>query len=791
MRVLVTDGDNRAALATTRALGRLGHDVLVGERRNGSLAHTSRYCRARVVYPNPVNDSDRFVESLSETVRAQGIDVLMPVADITTFLVTEHRQRFACEVPCAPADVVQRAANKIDIVATAAELGVPVPVSVVVEDPSRVPAFEHLGFPVVIKPWKSRIRTDRGWASTAVSFADTREALLSDLASRPSHEFPVLLQERLIGPGLGVFVCMHQGRLVATFSHRRLRERPPWGGVSVLSESTAIDPEACRHAARLLKRIGWQGAAMVEFKRDERDGLPKLMEINGRFWGSMQLAVDAGVNFPALALQTVTGQPFEATTAYRIGVRERWFWGDVDALLVSLWPGSNSWRLAGRSKLRALRDFCAFVGQRLHYDNPKADDWWPFVTETRTWFRTLAEGASRAAAPAVTDEAAVVSVMAAGHASPGTFNQRSTPFGVTHNGDVRIRIARSFEELGLDEGKWNALVASSSTNSVFQTYQWVRSWADVYGRDRTCLFVVAEGAEGTLGVIPLVVDATPGRPRVARFVGDGRADYSDVLAPSGSASLIERMVEALLLDDGWDGLDLHNIPKASPTSTAIEATCSRHGVPAIVDADAICSALLIEGREDGALRVLTKPSLRRRRSYFARTGGLSVRHLTTVEDVLPLLDAFFDQHVRRWAGSSTPSLFTNEQNRQFYRTLTRRLADTPWLLFTSIEQSGRPIAMHYGFDYDGVVTWYKPSFEPAVARHSPGLALLGELIDYSISNRRRELDFTWGDEPFKARFTNHIRHIVRLQVFRKPMRYAMARVSRTARAAARLAIGTS
>jgi predicted ATP-grasp superfamily ATP-dependent carboligase len=395
MRILVTDGDNRATLAITRALGRLGHHILVGDKGAGALAQASRYCHTAVRYPDPVAESDHFVSVLARLAREHQVDAVLPVADITTFLVTGHRDQFACAVPCADAEVVARAANKVDIVRIAEEIGVPVPASVVVHDPQVIPPTAHLGFPLVIKPWQSRIRTAAGWASTGVSYADTPAELASDLAARPPHEFPVLLQERLVGPGVGVFACVHDGRPVATFSHRRLRERPPWGGVSVLCESAEVDPAAGDHAARLLAAIGWQGVAMVEFKRDLRDGVPKLMEINGRFWGSLQLAIDAGVNFPALLVQTITGEPFAPQPPYRVGIRERWLWGDVDALLVTLRPGRNAARLAGRSRLRAIGDFLEFRAADLHYDNPKWDDRAPFAAETRSWFRKLAAGARR------------------------------------------------------------------------------------------------------------------------------------------------------------------------------------------------------------------------------------------------------------------------------------------------------------------------------------------------------------------------------------------------------------
>lgn len=389
MKVLVTDGDNRAALAITRSLGRAGHHVVVGEKHSPSLARTSRYCAGGLVYPDPARASDEFVAFLADAVRAQGIDVLMPVADITTLLITRHRDAFGrCAIPFASADTLERAADKVDVVQTAMRLGVPVPRSVVVNCPDRVPEHD-LPFPLVIKPARSRIRTSRGWVSTSVSFAGSEAELRRDLASRPAHEFPVMLQERIVGPGKGVFAYYHGGRPVALFSHKRIREKPPWGGVAVLSESIAVDPEAQKHALRLLDELQWDGVAMVEFKEDVRDGTPKLMEINGRYWGSLQLAIDAGVDFPAMLVRGVRGDLEEPQQPYRIGVRNRWLWGDVDSLLATLFgqiPGRGAER-AGRTA--ALVDFARFWAPGLHYENPKSDDLRPWLFESRRWFQSV------------------------------------------------------------------------------------------------------------------------------------------------------------------------------------------------------------------------------------------------------------------------------------------------------------------------------------------------------------------------------------------------------------------
>src|SRR5687768_14456432 len=111
MRVLVTDGDNRAALAVTRSLGRAGHEVIVGERRSPSLAGTSRYCAGRIIYPNPVTAPDAFVDELIDVVRQNDVEALIPIADITTLLITGDRNRFECAIPFADVDVIDRAAD--------------------------------------------------------------------------------------------------------------------------------------------------------------------------------------------------------------------------------------------------------------------------------------------------------------------------------------------------------------------------------------------------------------------------------------------------------------------------------------------------------------------------------------------------------------------------------------------------------------------------------------------------------------------------------------------------------
>jgi predicted ATP-grasp superfamily ATP-dependent carboligase/CelD/BcsL family acetyltransferase involved in cellulose biosynthesis len=755
MRIFVTDGENRAALAVTRSLGRAGHEVLVGEKHSPSLAHVSRYCARRVVYPDPVTASDAFVESLARVVRAERIDVLIPVADITTFLVTRHRDRFpaSCAVPFADADVLARAANKVEIVQTAMRLGVPVPRTVIVCDPGRIPEHD-LGYPVVIKPRQSRVQTPTGWVSSGVSYAVDSAQLARDLAVRPRHEFPLMLQERIVGPGMGVFACYEKGRPVALFSHRRLRERPPWGGVSVLSESAPLCPKARDYATRLLDELGWHGVAMVEFKRDLRDGEPKVMEINGRFWGSLQLAIDAGVDFPGLLVQSAVSGRFEPQAPYRLGVRSRWLWGDLDSLLLSLFSKNGPPGAAAVSRARAILNFATFWGKDLRYDNPRPDDVRPWLLETSRRFQTAASSVVRRSTPA----------------------PRPAPASPALSVSVS-----SLDRTGVDDRGWNELAAGSDTHSVFQTHEWTRAWWNTYGEQFEPLFITAADHAGVAGIAPLVLEQRASGQCAVKFAGDGRSDYCDFLIARDQPEVLRSIFEALSRDQRWHAIELNNIPSHSRTVGLIHELAARMGYRSLADDLYPCPTLLIEGHEDDARRIVDKPSLRRRTNYFQRNGRLVCRNLTTAAEIEPYLNAFFDQHVARWGGSASSSLFLDPRNRAFYRELTRQIAPRGWLLFSVVEFNGRPIAFHYGFDYNGSVIWYKPTFDPEFEQHSPGIVMVRHLIGYAIEQKRRELDFTVGDEPFKRRFTNSTRRTVGMYLFRDPAAYYWARSKRELR----------
>ena len=169
-------------------------------------------------------------------------------------------------------------------------------------------ALRELRAPFVVKPVQSKIWFEGEWIPTAVRYAADAAQLREILqGTRWLGHVTLLVQECIHGEGQGVFALYDHGRPLAWFAHRRVREKPPSGGISVVCESVPLDARMQAHAERLLSAAGWHGVAMVEFKV-ATDGSPYVIEVNGRFWGSLQLAVDSGVDFPLMLYRLAMGE---------------------------------------------------------------------------------------------------------------------------------------------------------------------------------------------------------------------------------------------------------------------------------------------------------------------------------------------------------------------------------------------------------------------------------------------------------------------------------------------------
>ncbi len=365
--IAVIGPDSPIGLTVVRELGEHGLPVLALGRSQHSLSRHSRHVTAFETIAGPLADC------------LPGI--VARYAPLAILAVSEHHlvelaalkgMMGDTKVLCPDPDKLAVVLDKRRTLEIAAALGIDVPQSwqpLAGED--RTAKAAMLSFPVAIK-WAdpgevSQALEAAGIALEKVEYADRPDALMAILSRYNALGRYPLVQEWCPGEGLGQMLHMHEGRATLAFQHRRLREWPPTGGVSSFCE--AVPPSL--HAAQmekseaLLRAIGWQGPAMVEYRHDPATGRYRLMEINGRFWGSIPLAHHCGAHFAweqlrseALGQQAVvTARPFKNR-------RARYAIPDAKHLAAILKDSSIP---RARRMRFAVRFFADFLDPRVRY----------------------------------------------------------------------------------------------------------------------------------------------------------------------------------------------------------------------------------------------------------------------------------------------------------------------------------------------------------------------------------------------------------------------------------------
>ena len=392
--VIVTDGEQRSALAVVRSLG-IEYRCVVTASSRAAIAGGSRFCARRVLVPDPLEQPHDFAESIIALARDEKASLVIPISEAAVLAILPVRSRLLPSVvPFPDLETFNALTDKQRLLAEASKLGISIPAQEVVPDRASAASmdFGSLPYPVVLKPTRSVADSAGRRAKLSVSYAADEDELHERIRCLPAAAFPLLVQQRIVGPGTGIFLLVWDSQERARFAHRRLCEKPPSGGVSVYRESIPVDEDLLERSRALLDLFRWRGVAMVEYKRDATTSQPYLMEVNGRFWGSLQLAIDAGVDFPRLLAASALGEAAKPQHPYRVGVRSRWWWGQVDHLVGRVTPRAAEVQLppGTRSASRALGDLLLGPFRPEDYEEIlRWNDPRPFWNETIRWMGAL------------------------------------------------------------------------------------------------------------------------------------------------------------------------------------------------------------------------------------------------------------------------------------------------------------------------------------------------------------------------------------------------------------------
>jgi len=374
MSVLVTDGHFRKTLAVVRSLGRKGIPVTVGERTFLNTSFFSKYCAKRLVYPSPRRFPDQFIEFLLKEIKESHYDCLFPMEEETLLLLAKYHSEISQYTYLLSPDLkqIEFVRDKRNLMEFAESHGIPAPKTFQIQGTEDLHS-SSIPIPAVIKP-----RISSG--SFGIVYVKKKEDLIPSYQSvHERYPFPII--QEWIPDGGGTYglsaLFDETSSIKAAFVHKKLRMYPVQGGPSTLREGVE-HPQIMALGLSLLKSLNWVGVGMIEFKVDPRDGIPKLMEVNPRFWGSLQLAIISGVDFPYLILRMARRESFEPILRYQVGKRCRW-----------LLLGDILHFLNNPNRLHLCPSFFHFFDPDTSYDIISKDDPLPLLGSVATFFTFL------------------------------------------------------------------------------------------------------------------------------------------------------------------------------------------------------------------------------------------------------------------------------------------------------------------------------------------------------------------------------------------------------------------
>ena len=380
-KVLVLGDDIRSFLTVIRSLGRRGLSVHIGWHPPDSPALSSRYVSKVHFIPPFSLDDDAWKNKLISIMQNERFDLVIPCNDQSLIPIQKHRKELERHGSIYLLDdrVFDVVNDKRKTAQLAQSLDISFPGEVLVSGIGQVDqVLESFNFPLILKPVSS-FGIENLVSKRFVRKVHNREQLIYTLTTMLT-EGTVLVQACFDGVGVGIELLADHGKMLVTFEHLRVHE-PHTGGGSSYRKSVPLDQRLLKAASDLMARLEYTGVAMVEFRVDFRTGRWVLLEINGRFWGSLPLAVAAGADFPHYLYQLLVEGKRVFPADYKTGLYCRNFLKDLKWMIQNL-RGSISNPLGLlRTSLDILKGLINIVTFRERSDTFVLDDMRPAFKE--------------------------------------------------------------------------------------------------------------------------------------------------------------------------------------------------------------------------------------------------------------------------------------------------------------------------------------------------------------------------------------------------------------------------
>jgi len=319
MSVFLTNSTWKMTESAIRSFTSKKINVVAGDVKKPSF---NIYKHAQFIeYPSPDTDSSNFINFMPTILKDMDIDVLFPMSNGAVTIISQNKDLFSqiTNVPIPNYSILEIAHDKLKTVQYAQKAGIEVPSTYyfdTVDD--LISSIGDFEYPLIVKPRYG------GGASVCLHKVKNSDELVAAYSDVINKYGPPVIQEYVEGGSeqmrLVDVLCDKESNLVAGMTAQKIREYPVNQGTMTYGYST-YEPELLEIADDLLKYWNWYGAAEVELKIDSNDGIPKLIEVNPRFWQHLQLSISCGLDLPYLLYQIALGEDVEYPTRYKVGVK--------------------------------------------------------------------------------------------------------------------------------------------------------------------------------------------------------------------------------------------------------------------------------------------------------------------------------------------------------------------------------------------------------------------------------------------------------------------------------------
>ena len=316
-RILIPDDLGPSRAAVVRSLAKKGYICDHAWHFRGLRKRfKSRYIR-NLQQVSPIDNKEDFVTDVIHLLKEKDYDILLPYGTPQLVLFSSHLNELStlCDI-LIPSDECLKVGNdKLQLAQFCEKENIDAPRTLILKNLNDLDRIkQELNFPLVLKP-----RTNHGFSKGLHFIAHPENAI-------PAINEPYIAQEFIPGYIHDVALIAKNGEVFQYFTQIRKLMYPISGGVGALNFSTH-NPVITKIAKEIIQKLNWSGMALLEFKLDSRDGKYKLIEINPRFYGTVDLAIKAGIDFPDLYVQLASGKTPKKHKNYQTGIRYKFLFG--------------------------------------------------------------------------------------------------------------------------------------------------------------------------------------------------------------------------------------------------------------------------------------------------------------------------------------------------------------------------------------------------------------------------------------------------------------------------------